>query len=130
MIGLLRIGAGAVVRGIAAASITLIVAGCITPSRPALEFSPAALPEATAGTAYTSDILVTQTATPVGGASVQDGLLPTGVDVALVDGTPNTVRISGTPKAAGTYTFTISVWCYGTNVNGQTGTQQYTLVVK
>ena len=111
--------------------ITLLT-GCtiFTPSRPALEFSPSALPDAQAGVAYTADIAVTQTATPVGGASLQDGALPTGVDLALVDGTPNTVRISGTPKTAGTYTFTVSVWCYGTNVSGQIGTQQYVLVVK
>jgi hypothetical protein len=120
-----------IVAALALMLVTLL-AGCtiFTPSRPALEFSPAALPDATAGTAYTADIVVSQTATPVGGASVQDGSLPTGVDLALVDGTPNTVRISGTPKAAGVFTFTVSVWCYGTNVSGQTGTQQYVLIVK
>ncbi len=130
MVGGLAGGSVRLVAACAIAATALLGCTIFTPSRPALQFSPAALPDATVGVAYTADILVTQTATPVGGASVQDGLLPTGVDVALVDGTPNTVRISGTPKAAGTYTFTISVWCYGTNVNGQTGTQQYTLVVK
>ena len=108
------------------------LAGCtiFTPPRAVLQFSPASLPDATVGTAYTADIAVTQTETPVGGTSVESGSLPTGLDAALVDGTPNTVRIAGTPKTAGTYTFTISVWCYGTNVSGQTGSRQYVLVVK
>jgi hypothetical protein len=42
----------------------------------------------------------------------------------------NTIQISGTPTVAGTFSFTIYVWCYGTNVSGQTATQGYTLVVK
>ncbi len=107
-----------------------VMAGCDTPSRPALQFAPATVPDAKAGAPYTADITVSQTSTPVGGASVQDGALPSGVDLALAKDPPNTVRISGTPKTAGTYTFTVSVWCFGTNVSGQTGTQQYTLTVK
>ena len=42
----------------------------------------------------------------------------------------NTIQISGTPTVSGTFNFTISVWCYGTNVSGQTADQQYVLVVK
>jgi hypothetical protein len=38
-------------------------------------------------------------------------------------------RIKGTPSKVGTYKITVSVWCLGTNVNGQTGEKQYTLVV-
>ena len=68
--------------------------------------------------------------TPVAGASVQDGALPAGFDLALVKEPDNTIQISGTPTVAGTFSFTIEVWCYGTNVGGQTATQGYTLVVK
>ena len=68
--------------------------------------------------------------TPVAGASVEDGALPAGLDLTLAKEPANTIQISGTPTVSGTFSFTISVWCYGTNVGGQTATQGYTLVVK
>ena len=102
--------------------------GC-TP-RPALQFSPATLPDAQVGSSYAATITVSQAVTPVGGASVQDGALPAGLDLALAKQPDNTIQISGTPTVSGTFSFTISVGCYGTNVSGQTATQGYTLVVK
>jgi len=121
---------GRSVRAVAACAIAVIaLLGC-TPSRPALQFSPTALPDATVGAAYAAAITVTQAVTPVGGVSVTDGALPDGLVVAVANEPINTIEIAGKPKAAGSYTFTVAVWCYGTNVNGQTGTQQYTLVVK
>jgi hypothetical protein len=66
----------------------------------------------------------------VAGAAVQDGALPAGLDLALAKEPEDTIQISGTPSASGTFSFTISVWCYGTQVGGQTATQTYTLVVK
>jgi len=104
------------------------VIGC-TP-RPDLQFSPSSLPDARVRSSYAVTITVSQAATPVGGASLQDGALPAGLDIALAKEPINTIQISGTPTAAGTFTFTIYVWCYGTNVSGQTATQQYVLVVK
>ncbi len=106
----------------------LTVAAC-TPRDP-LEFSPTTLPDAQVGVSYSADITVTHAATPVGGASVQDGSLPPGLEVHLGEQHDNVIHVIGTPSAAGTYTFTIHVWCYGTNVSGQTATQSYTLVVK
>jgi hypothetical protein len=104
------------------------VLGC-TP-RPALQFSPETLPDAQVGSSYAATITVSQAVTPVGGASVQDGALPAGLDLALAKEPGNTTQISGTPTVAGTFSFTIYVWCYGTNVSGQIATQQYVLVVK
>jgi hypothetical protein len=104
------------------------VLGCTL--RPALQFSPATLPDAQVGSPYGATITVSQAATPVGGASVQDGALPAGLDLALAKEPINTIQVSGTPTVSGTFSFTISVWCYGTNVSGQTATQQYVLVVK
>jgi hypothetical protein len=66
----------------------------------------------------------------VGGASVQDGALPAGLDLTLTMEPADTIQISGTPTVSGTFSFTISVWCRGTNVSGQAATQQYVLVVK
>ena len=104
------------------------VLGC-TP-RPALQFSPATLTDAQVGSSYAANITIGQAVTPVGGASVQDGALPAGLDLTLAKEPANTIQISGTPTVSGTFSFTISVWCYGTNVGGQTATQGYTLVVK
>ncbi|HEX7544808.1 MAG TPA: Ig domain-containing protein [Candidatus Limnocylindrales bacterium] len=119
---------GRVVTGIACALALTGVLGC-TP-RPALQFSPATLADAQVGSPYAATITVSQAATPVAGASVQDGALPAGLDLALVKSPDSTIEISGTPTVAGTFSFTIEVWCYGTNVGGQTATQEYTLVVK
>jgi hypothetical protein len=113
---------------IACAIALTAVLGC-TP-RPALQFSPATLPDAQVGSSYAATITVSQAVTPVGGASVQDGALPAGLALALAKEPVNTIQISGTPTVAGTFSFTIYVWCYGTNVSGQTATQQYVLVVK
>ena len=117
------------IRAMIACAVALTaVLGC-TP-RPPIEFSPATLSDAQVGSPYSATITVGQAATPVGGASVQDGALPAGLDLALAKDPNNTIQISGTPTVAGTFRFTINVGCYGTSVNGQTGTQGYTIVVK
>ena len=113
---------------IAGAMVLTAVLGCVP--RPDLQFSPATLPDAQVGSSYAATITVSEAATPVGGASVQDGALPAGIDLVLAKEPINTIQISGTPTVAGTFSFTIYVWCYGTNVSGQTATQGYTLIVK
>jgi hypothetical protein len=108
----------------------LMTLSCWQPSvDTALVFSPDTLPSAQLGVAYSSDIQVTQNRTPVGGVQVADGTLPTGLVCELVE-TKDIIRISGTPIEAGTYTFSLSVWCYGTNVNGQTGSKRYSITVQ
>ncbi len=119
---------GRIVRVIACALALTVALGCMP--RPDLQFSPTALPDAQVGSAYAATITVSQAVTPVGGASVQDGALPAGLDLALAKEPADTIQISGTPTVAGTFTFTVYVWCYGTNVGGQTATPAYTLVVK
>jgi hypothetical protein len=105
----------------------LSVAAC----RPSLEFSPATLPDAQVGTPYSATITVQQAATPIGDAYVSAGALPTGIELQWSKEQDNTtIRLVGTPSAAGTFKFTVSVWCLGTNVSGQTGDQEYTIVVK
>jgi hypothetical protein len=88
------------------------------------------LADAQVGSPYAATITVSQAATPVDQASVQDGALPAGLDLAVAKDHSNTLQISGTPTVAGTFSFTIYVSCLGTQVNGQTATQEYTLVVK
>jgi hypothetical protein len=98
-------------------------------SNVALVFTPDQLPDAQVGVPYSAEIQVTKNMTPVGGAQVSDGKLPAGLTLEKVE-SKDTILISGTPTEAGTFTFTVAVWCYGTNVNGQMGQKKYTLIVK
>jgi hypothetical protein len=73
---------------------------------------------------------VTENRTPVGDFSISEGALPPGLELTKVDGVEDTAKISGVPEAAGTFEFTVYVWCYGTNVSGQTGEKEYSIVVE
>lgn len=108
------------------------IGGCTLfgPSRPDLSFSPLTLPAATVGTPYTATITVAGTVTPVGGASIQSGTLPDGMALTVGEQHDSTLIVSGTPTTAGTYTFDVWVWCYGTNVSGQSGAAEFELVVQ
>ena len=101
---------------------------CNLTPRPLLQFLPDQMPEARTGIPYKVEILISGNATPVGNYSVSVGALPPGLELIMAEQL-HTARISGTPTQAGTYQFTVSVWCYGTNVSGQTGDKQYALVV-
>ena len=94
-----------------------------------LQFQPDTLLAAQAGSAYEARVSISDNATPAGQFSVSEGTLPPGLTLETLQG-ENTARISGTPTQAGTYKFKIFVWCYGTNISGQTGEKEYTLVVK
>jgi hypothetical protein len=95
-----------------------------------LKFDPPTLPPAQLGVPYEVEIKISENRTPAGDFSVAPDALPPGLELIKVEDVPDTARITGTPTQAGTYTFTISVWCYGTNVSGQTGEKDYTLVVE
>jgi hypothetical protein len=112
------------------ALVTVIAACSSTPERPALKFSPDALPDASVGQPYEQRIEVSQNVTPVGGMSAPAEKLPAGLKVEKLEGSANAGRIVGTPTAAGTSKFEVFVWCFGTNVNGQTGTKEYSLTVR
>jgi hypothetical protein len=60
-----------------------------------------------------------------------DAGLPPGLTLASHENPErNRAELSGTPTTAGTYQLTISAWCLGSNVSGQTGSRQYSLVVR
>ncbi len=94
-----------------------------------LQFQPETLPAAQVGAAYEARVSISDNATPAGQFSVSEGALPPGLTLETLKG-ENTARISGTPVQAGTFKFKIFVWCYGTNISGQTGEKEYTIVVK
>jgi hypothetical protein len=115
---------------IGALAVVLAVTIGACQSRPALQFAPDTLPDAGVGAPYEQRIDVSKNVTPVGAFSIQDGALPSGLSIEKLAADNAEGRIVGTPQAAGRFTFTVFVWCYGTNVDGQRGTKQYTLTVR
>jgi hypothetical protein len=101
----------------------------ITTPRGPLKFEPASLPTAHAGMQYDSKISITGNATPAGEFSVSEGALPPGLTLEKVEG-EDAARLFGTPEQPGTYKFKVFVWCLGTNVSGQQGEIEYSLVVE
>ena len=123
-------------RHLAVLSITLLTIflsmSCVLflPAGGVLKFEPEVLPNLQVGTSYETEIHVTENRTPVGDFSISEGALPPGLELTKVDGVEDTAKISGVPEAAGTFEFTVYVWCYGTNVSGQTGEKEYSIVVE
>ena len=97
---------------------------------PALVFSPNNLPDGHPNQPYAQTITIAENRTPLGGISILDGSLPAGLTIEKIPGSNNAGRIVGTPVTTGTADFTVSVYCLGTNVSGQTGTKRYTLSVR
>ena len=98
-------------------------------SRGALEFSPDKLQDGAVGQPYDVIIQVTNNDTPLGDMYVSSGALPPGVTLNFSRSSSSSADLTGTPTTAGTYVFTVSAWCLGTNVEGQSGEQSYSLVV-
>ncbi len=107
----------------------LALAGCPSPKRPDMVFAPAQLAEARVGQPYHATITVSGNVTPVGGFQISSGSLPEGLKFTREDRASLAV-ISGTPEKAARTSFTVSVWCYGTNVSGQTAERRYELIVR
>lgn len=109
--------------------LAVISCSLFSPSRPALKFSPDTLPGAQVGIPYEVEIKVTDNITPVFRFLVSERTLPKGLTLEQKEH-EDVARIFGTPEEAGTFTFKVEALCYGTNVSGQTGEKQYTIVVK
>ena len=60
--------------------------------------------------------------------TVAAGDLPPGMNLTFLKGQDAAV-LSGTPRFAGHYKFTVSAWCFGTNSPGQSGHHDYQLTV-
>ncbi len=115
-----------------AAAVLFFTVSCMlfTPSRGPLKFDPAELPAAQVGVPYDVRVTISDNATPAGAFSISEGVLPKGLALEKIQSEGNSAHIFGTPQEAGVFNFRIFVWCYGTNVSGQTGEKQYSLVVK
>jgi hypothetical protein len=102
---------------------------CWEISRPDIVFRPDTLPDAQVGVPYEVEIQISQNETLVGDFYISEGNLPKGLTLEFLQG-EDKAKIHGVPEESGTFTFKSTVWCYGTNVNGQEGEKKYTLVVK
>jgi hypothetical protein len=109
----------------------LLTTACMlfAPPRGPLQFQPAVLPDAQLNAPYEAQITISDNATPVIDFTVSDGALPAGLTLQKVEG-QDVARIFGSPTESGTFKFTVFVYCYGTNVSGQVGDQQYSVTVK
>lgn len=92
------------------------------------QFAPESLPAAKVGEAYEAEIRVTENDTPIGDFWVSEGSLPAGLELIWVEH-EDTAKISGVPEEAGTFKFTLSIWCFGTSVMGEAGSKDYDIVV-
>lgn len=99
------------------------------PAQDPLKFEPESLPVAQVGVAYEAEIRITQNSTPAGDFTISEGTLPPGLELTKIE-SEDIAKISGVPKEAGSFPFTVSVWCYGTMAFGQTGEMEYSIVVK
>ena len=108
---------------------TALLGGCTPSSHPALTFTPDKLPAAHVGQRYDQQIHIGNARTPVDSVTITSGRLPAGLTLTKLPGDANTAEISGTPTAAGTASFTVQVYCFGTNTTGQSGKRDYTLTV-
>jgi hypothetical protein len=99
------------------------------PTPGALTFAPDILPTARVGEMYEAGLRITENVTPVGEFSISEGTLPPGLELEFVEG-EDAALIRGIPEEPGSSSFTVSVWCFGTQVSGQTGEKEYTLVVE
>jgi len=102
----------------------------VEPERGPLKFDPPEIPNAKVGVPYEVQIEVTQNVTPVGEFMVDPITLPPGLELTMDENVHDIARITGIPEKAGTYTFRVDVWCYGTMVNGQMGSKEYTMIVE
>jgi len=94
-----------------------------------LQFIPDVLPDAQQGVPYEIEVRVENVTTFVGEFTVTEGILPPGLLLERVP-SENATLITGIPQEAGTFSFTLDVWCMGTNDPGQTGHHLYQIIVR
>ncbi len=93
-----------------------------------LTFSPDTLPEGQVGEEYSAVITLSGQRTPAFAMGAPEWDLPEGL-TGTFDEDEQTYTIEGIPLEAGTFELTVSAECYGTQVSGQTGGMDYTLII-
>ena len=95
----------------------------LTVSAPTISFSPATLPSAQVGVAYSQTITASGGTSPYHNFSVTAGSLPAGLTLS------SSGVLSGTPTAGGSFSFTVSATDSSTGAGPYTAGQSYTLTV-
>jgi subtilisin-like proprotein convertase family protein len=96
----------------------------LTVNGPIITFSPATLPNATAGASYSQVLTASGGFAPYSNFTISAGALPAGLSLS------STGTISGTPTAAGNFSFTVKAQDSTSGPGAPyTGSQNYTLVV-
>ncbi|MCB9421046.1 MAG: hypothetical protein H6667_14685 [Ardenticatenaceae bacterium] len=93
-----------------------------------LVIEPPALPAAQAGVMYEVELHITQNVTPVSDMLIKDGAPPDGLEFVFLEG-EDAATISGIPQETGSFHITVTVWCFGTMVSGQTLEKEYEIIV-
>ncbi|HEY3344445.1 MAG TPA: hypothetical protein VGJ97_05940 [Anaerolineaceae bacterium] len=94
-----------------------------------LRFSPDTLPKGQVGQEYQQVITLSNQRTPAFAMGAKGDSLPPGL-TGTFDQDKQTYTLAGAPTQSGTYTLQVSAQCYGTNVSGQSGGIEYTLVIE
>jgi MBG domain (YGX type) len=97
--------------------------GTLLYAQPKFVFSPTTIPDGLYGTSYTSETLTVTGGMPPYSFSISSGHLPAGM--ALSSGG----ILSGTPTAAGKYSFTVKAEGQAPGPGHHSGSQAYTLIV-
>lgn len=98
------------------------------PNDDPLVFSPGSLAGGKLGEFYNATVTVSDNLTPIFEISVSDGSLPRGLQLLYQEPQEFSV-ISGTPEEAGTFSFTVTAKCFGTNSPGQVGKIEYSIEI-
>lgn len=102
-----------------------LTGGTLATHLPFFGITTASLPNAANGAAYSENISYTNAATPITSATIDSGVGPGGLSLAIVGGGA-TVNIAGTISAAnGAYSFTVKL----VDTNGNIARQAYTITI-
>lgn len=99
-----------------------------------LIFLPDSLPAGKVGEQYEVIITIQKAKTSVSAFHLTEGVLPSGLTIYECGGNQqpceDEFKIVGVPDTTGIFEFKVSVSCFGTNVNGETGNKTYQIKIK
>jgi len=93
-----------------------------------LRVIPDSMPDGQVGVPYSVTIQVRDNDSPLGGVDITEGELPPGLTLDVGE-EPQSLLVAGTPTVSGTFPFSLYLWCFGTNTEGQSTTKDYSITV-
>jgi len=104
----------------------LLISACLF--SPPISIKPDKIEPAILGEEFYFSFKVQNNVTPVGGVDIIKGALPKGLSLNFNESN-GSISIIGQAKELGSYHFSLSVWCFGTNYPGQTIEKSFSLRV-